>query len=313
MGKQDDIRHGITQRIMESLNQGQRPWVRPWSNSPNGGWPTAIGTNKAYRGINPLLLNFTMMTRGYVHKWWGTFNQWKKMGCNVKKRPDDVKAGEWGTGIVYWQFVESKELDDKGKAKRFPMLRAYTVFNIEQVDDTDGKLAKYMIDKTHECHPDYTVAQEVVDATKASISFGANRACYVLPNPYGDWPNHKVGDLIQMPAQGQFVKLADFYYTMFHELGHWSEVRTGWKEEKYAMNELVAEMTACFLAQACSIPESDDLTNHTPYLQHWLKAMGGDDRFILRAASQASKAADHILQYSGRSATHEEETEAQAA
>lgn len=220
--------------------------------------------------------------------------------------PADVEY--WGTKIVYWQFKEVKS-DDTGddgekKVRKVPLLRVYTVFNLEQVDDPDGKLAKYHIkevdDKSKPVDPVFDVAKEVMDATKADITYGGNRAFYSTPQPKDSWPNHKKGDCIQCPHPSQFVTPQDFYYTMFHELGHWTEVRVGWNEEKYAMNELVAEMASCFLAQACNIPHSDVMDNHERYLASWLGRMGDDPSFIFKASSQASKVCEHVLAYSGR-------------
>ena len=64
------------------------------------------------------------------------------------------------------------------------------------------------------------------------------------------------------------------------------------------MGELVAEMGNCFLASELGIPNAETLPNHASYLEHWLKAMANDHRFIFQASSQASKAADYILSFS---------------
>ena len=85
---------------------------------------------------------------------------------------------------------------------------------------------------------------------------------------------------------------------------HWSEWRTGWSGS-YAEGELRAEIGACFLATALGIPNSDDLTNHTAYIQSWLQALENDPKFIFRASAAASKAADFILNFS-RPKTEEE-------
>ncbi len=41
-----------------------------------------------------------------------------------------------------------------------------------------------------------------------------------------------------------------------------------------------------------------DLTNHSAYVQSWLKAFENDPKFIFRAAAAASKATDFILDFS---------------
>ena len=49
---------------------------------------------------------------------------------------------------------------------------------------------------------------------------------------------------------------------------------------------------------ALGVPQSSDLTNHKSYVANWLEALNKDSRFIFRAASAASKAADFILAFS---------------
>jgi antirestriction protein ArdC len=93
---------------------------------------------------------------------------------------------------------------------------------------------------------------------------------------------------------------------MFHELAHWSEKRLGW-EDSYAMGELVAEMSACFVASELRIPQSGDfLEQHTAYLASWLTKLESDPKFIFRASTAASKASDFLLEFRNQTAiTHE--------
>jgi len=305
-----EIQKEMTERIVQAIKDGKPPWRKPWSSSPNAGWPKNIASKKPYRGMNPLLLTCTCMDYGYDSCWWGTYKQWGDLGCQVKKRPDDVEY--WGTRIVYWSPVQSTRPKDKddpdGEREKFTwfMLKTYTVFNLEQVDDPDGKLEKFVIDKEKPQiapeaieDPVFDMAREVIAATGAKISHGGDRAFYRLPQPYEDWPNHKSGDTIRLPKPETFVAPQDYYYTAFHELGHWSEVRLGQKDEKYAFNELVAEMASCFMASACQIPQSDVMDNHERYMASWLGRMGDDPSFIFKASTLAAKTTEHLLSYSG--------------
>ena len=60
MPSQKQIRQEITQRIIEALEQGVKPWRRPWSVSPNSGRPMNIMSRKVYQGINPLAARTTL-------------------------------------------------------------------------------------------------------------------------------------------------------------------------------------------------------------------------------------------------------------
>jgi antirestriction protein ArdC len=93
--------------------------------------------------------------------------------------------------------------------------------------------------------------------------------------------------------------VGSYYETVFHELAHWSEVRTDWDHAKqgYAMSELVAEMASSFLATKLDVSQAETLENHAAYLRSWLKAMKGDPVYIFRASTQASKVTVYLLSF----------------
>ena len=315
------MRSEITARIIKALKEGKRPWVRPWRDDPNCGLPRNIVSKKKYRGINPLLLELAADFYGFKSQWWATYRQWEALGGQVKRRPKDVASGAWGTHIVYWKFLEVEDKKAKPgpggkvKMKKIPMMRTYTVFNLDQVEGE--KLDKYrprpVVNEKMKISPDFSVAQEVVEATGAVIKYGGDSACYKLPTG-GKWPKHKGGDYIQMPPKKSFTDEAEFYDTEFHELTHWSEVRIPINRETlgYAMCELVAEISACYMAAELHLPQCDNLDNHTRYLADWLSKMNDDNAFIFKASTLASTATDFLLNFSGRGDTlpkHEEEGE----
>jgi antirestriction protein ArdC len=316
----ESIQREMTDRIIAAVKAGTPPWRKPWACSPNAGWPQNIVSKKSYRGMNPLLLECTCMDMGFASRWWATYKQWADLGVQVKKRPDDVDY--WGTRIVFWRPMKGTRPKDKndpdGEKEKFTwfMLKTYVVFNMEQVDDPDGKLDKYKIDETANQidpksieDPMFEMTREVIAATKADIRHGGERAFYTLPQPYEDWPKHKKGDYITVPEPGRFVSPQDYYYTLLHEIGHWTEVRLGQKDDKYAFNELVAEIASCFIASACNIPETSVRDNHERYVASWLGRMGDDPSFIFRASSAAAKACDYVLHFSGHAEIEEDEDE----
>jgi len=110
-----------------------------------------------------------------------------------------------------------------------------------------------------------------------------------------------------LPPKGSFQKAHEYYGVLAHETVHWSghESRLNrlskfarFGDEAYAVEELVAELSAAFLLTELSVPQSDDLSNVTAYLGHWLKVLQRDHSAIFTAASAASKAADYLLAFS---------------
>jgi len=307
MPSQNELREQITKTIIEALKSGGLPpWRRPWAADPAAGFPCNVVSQKRYRGINPLLLQIAAMRHGLTSKWWGTFNQWKTLGGQVMRRPDNVPHGHWGTGIIFWSKVTKVEETDDGEEdeKDIFFLRSYTVFNVDQVEGShlDHLRVGHSVTNVNPIDT-YEEADRVIEATKADIRYGGNRAFYDLTKDY-----------IQVPLREQFTA-AEYYETVLHELCHWSEApgRLNWNRagEGYAMGELIAEMGSCFLASELGIPNAETLPNHASYLQSWLKAMQNDHRFIFQASSQASKAADFILSFS-RASQPADETAAAA-
>lgn len=125
--------------------------------------------------------------------------------------------------------------------------------------------------------------------------YGGNRAC-----------DFRQGDYIQMPHKSSFTSDSGFFEVMSHELAHWSEKRLGW-EDSHAMGELVAEMSACFVAKELCIPQSGDFVEqHTSYLAGWLTKLESDPKFIFKASTQASKATDFLLAFRNQTAIKHE-------
>lgn len=300
--KQAELRSSITDKIISSLESNVVPWIRPWRNDPNCGSPTSVSTKKQYQGINILLLNLASLAHGFDGKWWGTMNQWNKLGGSIAiaKRPTTVEAGHWGTPIVLYKIYDKEVVAADGSVgvKKNFFMTSWTVFNIDQVNGKELDMFRpnkgtddYLVRNLADC----SVANKIIQDLGADIRYGGNRACYVRPKP--DYPNHTEGDYIQSPPKSHYTDVFAFYDTMFHEMAHWCEARLGWTGA-YAEGELIAEMAACFLSNECNIPHSEDLTNHTAYLKTWLKAMKEDSNFIFKAAKQASKVVDYILKTS---------------
>ena len=296
MATQQELREQITNQIIQSLENGVSPWRRPWSSDPCSGPPTNV-SGRQYSGVNPLILNVVAENRGYQSRYWATYRQWEELGFQVMKRPDGIRNGSWGTTIVFCKPVrksDDNQNDEDDKDKTFFMLRSFVVFNAEQVSG-DG-IEKYRVGSSPvaatEIDDRYEEAERVVAATNADIRFGGDRACYSI-----------TGDFIQMPPRSQFSN-PEFWETLLHELSHWTEHkdRLNWDrkcpENTYALGELIAELSSCYLSSELGLPILETLENHAAYLKTWLENMKADSRFLFRATAQASKAADFILSFS---------------
>ena len=271
-----DIQAIVTERIISALESGTAPWRKPWKGSS---LPRNVVSGKVYSGINFFLLS--AMGGGEFL----TFKQAQGLGGNVRK-------GEKGCPVVYWNFVESKtRKDSKGNPEKIPFLKSFTVFNVSQCEglelpapETEGETVPFIpIER----------AEETITRTGAEIHHGGARAFY-----------RPATDQIQMPEKEAFHSPEEYYSTAFHELTHWTghESRLARKgilelaafgDAVYSKEELVAEMGAAFLCAEHGIEGT--LDNSAAYLQGWIKALRGDSKLAIQAAAAASKAANFIL------------------
>lgn len=289
MSKQSELRDNITNKIVEALEKGGLPiWRQTWnSSSKNMGLPMNL-SGRLYRGINVLLLSYFAYEHGYESRYFGTFNAIRNLGGYVQKRPENVKAGHWGCGIVFYNsFVKTEEDKMTGLEveKRISYLTGHTVFNIEQA--VGERLDKFRVQKnTVPQNPnfiDYAPAENLIEKHNPEIHFGNSRAFY-RPST----------DSIHLPNKFDFENEKEYYSTLLHEMMHWTEKRCNWNEN-YEFSELRAEIGAAFLMAELQVPQSEDLTNHYAYLDSWLNYMKRDSSFILKASAAASKAVDFLM------------------
>ena len=272
-------REEITDRILKAIEGGTLPWRRPWAFLAHQN----CFSGKAYQGINQILLSLDIDASPH----WGTFMQWKGAGVSVRK-------GEKATQVVFFSVIEKE--DTEGNKRSRPFMRHYCVFHVGQVDDPDGKF-KHILEAKIET--DYEAAEGIFEKSGADIRIGGNRAFYIPGENY-----------LRLPHSGQFESEEERLATAFHELGHWGdrnilgkELSTDKKSPDYAYGELVAELTACFLCQACGVP--NDFDNHESYIASWIRAMKNDTSYIWRASKDASKISDELLKRAG--IKHDEE------
>lgn len=272
-----DLYEEVTATILEQMENGTAPWLKPWTNNGNasGAFPFNGSTGNEYQGINILLL--WAASEAFGSNCWLTYKQGQALGGHVRK-------GEKSTKIIFYKINE-KENKETGETDTFAVMRGYRVFNLNQFDDIDtDKLKGAVESKTLE-------PNEVLDfalATGAEINHMGNEACYNMSS-----------DKIRLPHPEQFKTENDYSSTILHELVHWSGAEhrlnrdLGFGKERYAFEELVAEIGSAFLCAQLGI-KLDGL-QHPEYLKHWVKHLKDDKRAIFKASKLARTASEYLL------------------
>lgn len=315
----NDIYDNITNLMINTIKQvGYLPWQKEWTGSGVIGARNFV-TGKPYSGINFYTLNYTVKydDKGLPYlvvatqepQYFLTFNQIQDYGAKIKK---GSKARE----VIYYNFIlnykdqnvsfsssaankfsafakqnKLTEAQIQQNLKRIPILKYYNVFNS---NDCEGLPAPKKIEKAINVN-DY--AQFIIDnyPNKPDYRFGSDKAFY---SPSGDY--------VSMPLIGAFTKESSYYSTYFHEIthstGHISRLSRDMSgkfgNEKYAFEELIAELGATYLCSETGIL-FETIDNSAKYLKSWSKklisAMEEDNKFFLKAAAAAQRAANYIL------------------
>jgi antirestriction protein ArdC len=277
-----DLYTEVSARIIAELEAGAAPWVKPWSATAGANTPCNAVTNRPYSGCNVVLL-WMAQAAGYRTPRYLTFKQALEFGGHVRK-------GEHGTKVY---FVKQLQVRDEGgeqgdAARIIPMLREYTVFNVDQCGGLPNRVLT--VGQIKERNPDRR--DETIDAflatSGANIREGAGEAYY---RP-GD-------DFISLPQFGSFKSAAHFYGVAFHEIGHWTghrsrldrDLRHRFGERAYTAEELVAELCAAFLCAEFSI---DGDLRHAGYIASWIGLLKADPRAFFTACGRAQAAADFL-------------------
>lgn len=126
-----DLYTRVTEAIVADLQRGVLPWTKPWSAEHLAGRISRPlrHSGEPYSGINVILLWSEAVARGFAAPIWMTFRQALALGAHVRK-------GERGATVVYANRIKRTETDDDGAdiEREIPFLKAYTVFNVEQIE-----------------------------------------------------------------------------------------------------------------------------------------------------------------------------------
>jgi antirestriction protein ArdC len=280
-----DLYRQITDRIVAALEAGTPPWVRPWSVGIDT-LPMNASSKRPYRGVNVVLLALEAQAHGYPLQRWLTYRQASEVGGQVRR-------GELGTTVVFWKLrrlgVTADSYPDVNEPdlheRVIPLLRAFTVFNVAQVDG----LPETLTATQRPVWKPEARAEELLLMSGATIQHGGSKALYS--------PGE---DAIQLPPRQAFRSASQYYATALHEIVHFTshvsrcnrQLGKRFGDDAYALEELIAEMGSAFLCAHCRI---DGELQHPAYLDHWLKVLRADTRAIFVAATKAQQAADHLI------------------
>jgi antirestriction protein ArdC len=280
----------ITAAVLASLEQGVKPWARPWKASGpaafDAGIPFNAESGRNYRGCNVPLLWMVAASRGYQGNAWVTYKGAQALGGTVRK-------GEKASHVYYFAPIDRTRTNDNGEAERerYLVMRTFCVFHAN--GQCDGvrlpeRRATAPADPGGTLGPVSPVLARL--GLRGGFHEGGDSAFYA--------PS---ADTIHVPRAAAFSSLDSFRATVLHECGHATghetrlnrDLRNKYGSEAYGFEELVAELTSAFTQAALGLRA--DLELHASYLESWLRVLRGDKRAFVQAASRAQAACDWLL------------------
>lgn len=290
-------RKEIVEKIIALMEQGdffnnKEEWNRS-AFSPQNPFSNAV-----YKGGNRIRLMLAAYLNQYDDPRWATFKQISDAGYKVKK-------GAHGVSCEKWSFYKERNVRaENGKVVKdlagnpmkeiveleHPVCRSFTLFHASQIEG----MPKLQIE----------AAWEKTDLSEIADQLIASSDCPVHERNQGRAYYSMAKDEIILPPREVFKDEASFVKTALHEMGH----STGHEKrlnreyghifgtEKYAREELVAELSALFAESDLGLNlKAEHYEDHSDYLKSWIGALKNDYSIFFAAVADAEKAAEWVV------------------
>ena len=290
-------RKEIVDKIISMMEQGDFFHNRAeWNRSAFS--PQNPFSNAVYKGGNRIRLMLAAYLNQYDDPRWATFKQISDAGYKVKK-------GAHGISCEKWSFYKEQTVkDEHGKVVKdpsgnpmkeiveleHPVCRSFTVFHASQIEGLPEMAMETAWEKTDLS----TLADQLIAASECPVyERSQGRAYYSVTR-----------DEIILPPRAVFKDEESFVKTMLHEEAHSTgsptrlnrEIGNSFGDEKYAKEELVAELGALFAESDLGIHlQAEHYEDHSDYLKSWIAALKDDYSVFFAAVADAEKAADRIM------------------
>ena len=297
----EEYRRQLSEMFAGILEEKGLEWKKEWRDL--GGFAQQNGITRAhYRGCNALMLSLISMMKGYNDPRWLTMRQIADHdGKYHPKQKWHLKAGSKATYVEYWYPYDTKNkiavtwdeyqtaLADGRDANEFRMSTRYTpVFNACDIEGIPPMEAFRGPAKSPE-----EIVHKLSENMGVPIRYDGGGQAYYSPQ----------FDEIHLPAPEAFESAYALNATALHELAHSTghptrlcrPISNAYANENYAYEELVAEISSCFMgAWLDTEPSQLHMDNHKAYVQSWIQGIREKPEALVRAIRDAQNAAGYM-------------------
>lgn len=290
----------LAEEFVTLLETEQLEWKKGWSGISARPYNPVTGT--VYHGVNRFRLLLTAQALGYQDPRWCTFHQiqqnnWRlKSGKGQSSRveiwmPYDRELKKW---ITWEEFREQGGITERYclRTKSYPVFNGDMIEGIPQLEVT-----------LQEVDP-VELVDTISDSMQVPIVYHETDRAFYRPSE----------DRIYLPNREQFFSTYDYASTALHELAHATgaahrlnrKLTGSTSQESYAQEELVAEITSCFLSSELPVQQTEEhIRNHQAYVQSWIRQIREKPESLVRAIQSAEQVSNY-LEYHGKRITWEE-------
>lgn len=290
----------LAEEFVTLLETEQLEWKKGWSGISARPYNPVTGT--IYHGVNRFRLLLTAQALGYQDPRWCTFHQiqqnnWRlKSGKGQSSRveiwmPYDRELKKW---ITWEEFREQGGITERYclRTKSYPVFNGDMIEGIPQLEVT-----------LQEVDP-VELVDTISDSMQVPIVYHETDRAFYRPSE----------DRIYLPNREQFFSTYDYASTALHELAHATgaahrlnrKLTGSTSQESYAQEELVAEITSCFLSSELPVQQTEEhIRNHQAYVQSWIRQIREKPESLIRAIQSAEQVSNY-LEYHGKRITWEE-------
>ena len=294
------FREELASSFIEILESEELSWRKGWQTL---GSPYNPITGTRYKGANLIKLTLTAKKRGYGDPRWVTFNEISdKEGKYHKGETWKLKRGSEAVWIEYHYPIKKDDRKVRGWDKYhyeidngisehedfFFDTQFSMVFNASCVEG----MPELVLDINEDIKID-EIVNKISKNMGVDILYDGGDKAFYMPSE----------DKVHLPKPEHFETQYDLNCTSFHELAHATghpnrlvrDLKGNFGDEKYAYEELVAEMTSCLMSvNVIDEMPKEHLDNHKAYVQSWISILNEKPAMLSSAINDAKESANYM-------------------
>lgn len=285
----------VTESILKMLKEsdGKRiPWRKGWTENQETVMqsierPFNPTTGTIYKGMNFINLSIKGFDIESDPRFM-TYKQASQRGYTIKKGSKASSVWFMAPVVVKEKVelqIENQEAQKLEYENKYYTEKQYKVFHASQIEGLD----KWIKPDPLSVSEDFSEIKALIENAPIDLKTSGVQAFYS--------PSR---DQITMPPIHDFENEHRYYQVLLHEIGHWTGhesridrsdyLADGTREERYAAEELVAEMFSLFSSPHFRV--APHLENSAAYIQGWISVLENDPKFLYRATSAAERSVE---------------------